>query len=270
MPQVAPLPVFFGLLLCCRHCCRHSGTAMCPQAKCEFSILGRMDGASFGSILSPSLIWSSSLMLCLPPFFCIPLKRPMCPCDLPFAHPVPSTWYTLLPSGKLLLLQGRVQASFSQWTHSLPSISCFLHSVFFMLNWQLFAWVSVFPVRWVVMWRQGSCLLWSFPGTELGLTHSCPVQIRWSNLRLAPTPRVYLSHDSPLSHGWHMGHRHKVVHLWVPIVCLRPVCGYQTLNDVAYLFMVLICSCPPAETRGSLLESGTSSPFHVIDLGLDT
>lgn len=69
-----------------------STVAKCSQAKCEFSILGRVHCASFGSILNPSLIWPSLLVLCLPPFFCIPFNMPVNLCCLPFAHPVPCTW----------------------------------------------------------------------------------------------------------------------------------------------------------------------------------
>lgn len=236
MPCVAPWPVFLGLLLCSRHCCRHWDAAVCPQAKCSFSSWGGWT-VLFG-IPPESLL---DLVLCLPPFFCVPLNRTRIPLRLPFARPVSSTWFTpLLPGKLLLLLQGWVQASFSQWTHGLPTSSCFLPSGFSMVSWEL-SHQCVFPVRWVVTWGQGSCLLWSFPCTELG-----PVQIRWSNPGLHWLPESPSQLTSPCLRAdtWDLDIRLLASEC---MLCTSSQCVVTRLLMMGLnLYMVLICPCPPA------------------------
>ena len=80
------------------------GTEMqlCALRPNAVSVFGRMD-CTLRDLFRVPL----DLVLCLPPFFCIPLDRPRSPRCLPFALPVSSTWFTpLLPGKLLLLLQG--------------------------------------------------------------------------------------------------------------------------------------------------------------------
>lgn len=83
-----------------------------------------LNASSFVSYPSPSLTWSSLLMLHVPSFLCGPfLLIPMSPCCLPFPHPVSSTWYTLqsvLHSFSSFKAEFRHRFSFSEPTVCLP------------------------------------------------------------------------------------------------------------------------------------------------------